>query len=267
MALFGGKSPAELTLTEAIRIGFKMVTQRNFMIPILVIGAILNVIVIVALVPIFVGIVVPSSGDSPLRGLAIVSGILGAVITAIVGGILLNLYGQVWATMASVGEAPTMQATFTRLGGRWMSILGAGLIAGLLTVAIILVGGIVGALLGTLGVLVILAAVVVGIYVGARLSLAGWLAADGAAAMEAVQTSWAMTQGRLLLIVGWGLAFAVVFGIVGSIIGAVLGFIPLVGEALTRAIVSAFGFGAGVSLYRKIRPPEAPSVPSLGPEE
>ncbi len=253
MALFAGKSPAQLTLTEAITIGFKMVTQVNFMIPILVIGAIINVIVIAAVVPIFVGILVPSSGDSPLGGIAIVGGILGGVITAIVGGILLNLYGQVWATMASVGEPPTMQATFARLGERWMSILGASLIAGLATMAIILVGGIVGALLGALGVLVILVAVVVGIYIGARLSLAGWLAADGAATMEAVQASWAMTQGRLLLIVGWGLAFAIVFGIVGAIIGAILGFIPLIGPALTQAIVSAFGFGAGVSLYRKIR--------------
>ena len=253
MALFDGKSPAEITLTEAIRIGFKMVLRPTFVIPVLVIGVIVNVIVIASLVPIFVRVMVPSSGDSALLGGAIVSGIVGGLIAGIVGGLLLNLYGQIWATMASAGEEPTMQAAFARVGQRWMSVLGAGGIVGVAVLGIMLVGGIVGALLGALWVLVVLAAAVVTIYVGARLSLAGWLAADGAAAMEAVQTSWAMTQGRLLLLIGWGFAFVIVFGIVGAILGAILGLIPLIGGALTQTAVSAFGFGAGVSLYRKIK--------------
>lgn len=253
MALFGGKSPDQLTLTEAITVGLKMVLQRNFVIPILVIGVVINLVVIGAIVPIIIRIAIPSSESSALLTGAIITSIIGAIIAGVIGGLLLNLYGQVWATMASVGDAPTMEAAFARVGERWMSILGAGLIAGLSTVGIFLLGGIVGAILGAAGLLVILAAVVIAIYVGARLSMAGWLAADGAAAMEAVQTSWAMTQGRLLLIVGWGFAFAIVFGIVGAVIGAVLGLIPFVGEAITQTAISAFGFGAGVSLYRKVR--------------
>ena len=92
------------------------------------------------------------------------------------------------------------------------------------------------------------------IYIGARLSMSGWLAADGAAAVDAVQTSsWAMTEGKLLLIIGWGFAFAFVFGIVGAVVGAILGIVPLIGPALAQTIISAFGFGAGVSLYRKVK--------------
>ena len=83
--------------------------------------------------------------------------------------------------------------------------------------------------------------------------MAGWLAADGTAAMEAVQTSWTMTQGKLLLIIGWGIAFAIVFGIVGAVVGAILGIIPFIGPALAQTISAAFGYGAGVSLYRRVK--------------
>lgn len=253
MAIFGGKSAHELTLSDAITTGFKMVLQPNFVIPILVIGVLVNVVVIAAIVPVVIGFMLPSSGGSPAAGGAIVSGLAAALIAGIVGGLLLNLYGQVWATMASVGDAPTMQAAFERVGERWMSILGAGVVSGVAVLAIMLVGGIVGAILGPLGVVVILIAVVAAIYVSARLSLSGWLAADGRAAMDAIQTSWTMTQGRLLLIIGWLIAFAIVFGIVGTIIGFILNFIPLIGPALSQTITAAFGFGAGVSLYRKIK--------------
>jgi hypothetical protein len=254
MTLFGGKTPAQLTLSDAIMTGFRMVTQVNFMIPILIIGLIVNAIVIVAILPIIVGLIVHgTSGDSAAIGGAIVSAIVGAIIGGIIGGLLLNLYGQVWATMASVGEAPTIQAAFARVGTRWMSILGAGLIAGFVGIGIMIVGGILGAILGAVGILVIVVAIVAAIYMGARLSQAGWLAADGAAAMEAVQTSWTMTEGKLLLIIGWGIAFAIVFGIVGAVVGAILGIIPFIGPALAQTISVAFGYGSGVSLYRKVK--------------
>ncbi len=253
MALFGGKTPAQLTLSDAIMTGFRMVTQVNFVIPILIIGVIVNAVVVAAVVPFILSIALPSSSNALVIGGALISGIVGALLAGIIGGVLLNLYGQVWATMASVGEAPTIEAAFGRVGTRWMSMLGAGIITGAITLAIFIVGGIVSALLGALGFLLLIVVAVVAIYIGARLSMSGWLAADGAAAMEAVQSSWAMTEGKLLLIIGWGVAFAIVFGIVGAIVGAILGIIPLIGPALAQTISAAFGFGAGVSLYRKVK--------------
>ena len=254
MALFGGKASSQLTLSDALMVGFRTVMQPNFIIPIIVIGAIVNVIVIAAIVPIVTSLVLGGvTGDATAIGGAVVASILGVVIATIVGGLILNLYGQVWATMASVGDAPTVKAAFEWVKVRWVGMLGAGLITGVITLGIMIVGGIVAAILGALGALVFIVAVVAAIYIGARLSMSGWLAADGAAAMDAVKASWALTQGKLLLIVGWGLAFAVVFGIIGAIISAVLGIVPVVGPALSQAIVSAFGFGAGVSLYRKVK--------------
>src|SRR3990172_1075671 len=175
MALFGGKTPPQLTLTDAITIGFGTVLQPNFVIPILVIGAVVNLIVIAALVPIVVGLVLGSDKDALVIGGTIVASILGAVIAGIVGGLLLNLYGQVWATMASVGEAPTMQGAFARVAERWMSILGAGLITGAISLGIIIVAGIVAALLGPLGALILLIAVIAAIYIAARLWMSGWV--------------------------------------------------------------------------------------------
>ncbi len=254
MALFRGKSSSQLTLSDALMVGFRTVLQPNFIIPIIVIGAIVNVIVIAAIVPIVTSLVLGgATGDATVIGGAIVASILGVVIAGIVGGLILNLYGQVWATMASVGDAPTVNAAFARVSERWVGMLGAGLITGAITLGIIIVGGIVAAILGALGALVLIVAVVAAIYIGARLSMSGWLAADGAAAMDAVKGSWELTRGKLLLVVGWGLAFAVVFGIIGTIISAILGIVPVVGPALSQAIVSAFGFGAGVSLYRKVK--------------
>lgn len=254
MALFGGKTPAQLTLSDAIMTGFRMVTFMNFVIPILVIGVIVNAIVITAILPILLAIVIPHGATDPtVLGGAIVASIIGAVLGGIVGGLILNLYGQVWATMASVGDAPTIEAAFARVGLRWISILGAGVIVGVVTVGILLVGGILAALLGPLGFVVLLAAAIAAIYMGARLSMAGWLAADGSAAMEAAQTSWTMTEGKLLLIIGWGLAFGIVFGIVGGILGSILGIIPFVGPALAQTVSVAFGYGGGVTLYRRVR--------------
>ncbi len=253
VALFGGKTPAQLTLTDAIMTGFRMVTQVNFVVPILVIGIVVNLVVIAAVVPVIVGLALPSASGGAVIGGAIVAGIVGALIAGIIGGLLLNLYGQVWATMASVGEAPTMQAAMAQVGVRWMSILGAGLIAGAISLGIILVGGIVGGLLGAIGILVILVAAVAGLYIGARLTMSGWLAAEGGGAMEAVRASWALTESKLLLVLGWGIAFAIVFGVIGAILGEILGNIPLIGPALAQTATAAFGFGAGVSLYRKVK--------------
>ena len=254
MALFGGKSSSQLTLSDALMVGFRTVMQPNFIIPIIVIGAIVNVIVIAAIVPIVTSLVLGgATGDTPGIGGAIVASILGAVIATIVGGLILNLYGQVWATMASVGDAPTVKDAFERVKVRWVGMLGAGIITGAITLGIMIVGGILAAILGALGALVLIVAVVAAVYIGARLSMSGWLAADGAAAMDAIKASWALTQGKLLLVVGWGFVFAVVFGIIGAIISTVLGIVPVVGPALSQAIVSAFGFGAGVSLYRKVK--------------
>jgi hypothetical protein len=192
MALYGGRPASDLTLTDAIMTGFRMATQLNFVLPILVIGVVVNAIVYAAFVPLLVDLI--AGGDSAdVFGGAVVAGFLGAIVAGVLGGIILNLYGQVWATMASVGEAPPIQAAFARVAVRWVSILGAGLIVAAASLGLFIVGGIiaaaVGSTVGALGFLMFLAVIAAAIYVGARLSLSGWMAADGAGAMDAVRAA------------------------------------------------------------------------------
>lgn len=255
MALYGGRPASELTLTDAIMTGFRMALQPNFVLPILVIGVVVNAIVYAAFVPLLVGLV--AGGDSAdMLGGAVVASIVGAIVAGVLGGIILNLYGQVWATMASVGEAPTIQAAFARVAERWVAILGAGIVVALASLGLFVAGGIVsaavGATVGPLGFLVFLAVIALAIYVGARLSLSGWLAADGAAAMDAVRGSWEVSASKVLLILGWGIVAGIVFGIVGGILGAVLGVIPLIGQPIATTIGTAFGYGSGVTIFRKV---------------
>lgn len=254
MGLYGGRPHAQLTVTDAIMTGFRMAMQPNFVIPILVIGVIVNAIVYAAFVPLIVGLVVgDTDATGILNGGLILSSLLGALIAGVIGGIVVNLYGQVWATMASVGEPPTMQAAFARVAERWVAILGAGIVVAVAGLGIFIIGAILAAALGAVGILLLLVAVVVAIFVGARLSLAGWLAADGSAAMDAVRGSWEMSASKVLLIIGWGLAAGIVFGIVGGILGAILGLIPLIGQPIAATIGAAFGYGSGVTIYRRVR--------------
>jgi hypothetical protein len=248
--LWGGKSASQLTLTDALMTGFRFLTKPNFILPILVIGVVVNLVVIAVFVPIILGIVL--TGETAFGG-AIVAAIVGGLIAAIVAGIVLNLYGLIWSVTASSGPEPTMQATFGLVGRRWINVLGAGVIVGVISLAMLLVIGIVAGLLGGIGLIVGLVGIVGAVYVGVRLSMASWLAADGTGAVESVQASWRLTQGKLLLIAGWGIVFAIVFGIIGTLLGFVLDLIPLIGPALTQTIGAAFGFGAGVSLYRRVK--------------
>ncbi|OGO53454.1 MAG: hypothetical protein A2V84_08445 [Chloroflexi bacterium RBG_16_70_13] len=272
MALYGGRPARELTLNDAIMTGFRMSIQVNFIVPILVIGVIINAIVYAAFVPLLVNLVVGDSSGSEVIGGEVIAGIVGALVAGLIGGVLLNLYGQVWATMASVGTAPTIQEAFARVALRWVAILGAGIIVAGVGLGFFIVGGILVALLGGIGFVLFLVAIVASIYIGARLSLAGWLAADGAAAMDAVRKSWEITASKVLMIIGWSIAAGIVFGIVGAILGTVLGIIPLVGTPLATAIGTAFGFGSGVTIYRKVTAevsaaaPGAPvpGAPSMG---
>ncbi|MBI2778067.1 MAG: hypothetical protein HYX57_12515 [Chloroflexi bacterium] len=267
MGLYGGRPASELTLTDAIMTGFRMALQLNFVIPILVIGVVINAVVYAAFVPLITSIALGNTNDVSALGGSFVAGILGAIIAGVIGGIILNLYGQMWATMASVGEAPSIQAAFARVGQRWVAILGAGIVVAVASLGLFIVGGLIsaalGAIVGALGLLGFIAAIVAAIYVGARLSLSGWMAADGAAAMDAVRGSWEVSSSRVLLILGWGLVAGIVFSIVGAVLGSILGIIPLIGQPIATTIGTAFGYGSGVTIFRKVT--SHPASPSMAP--
>ncbi|MEO7665287.1 MAG: hypothetical protein ABIV26_09190, partial [Candidatus Limnocylindrales bacterium] len=152
MGLYGGRPARDLTLSDAIMTGFRMATKVNFVIPILIIGVIVNVIVYSVFVPFLVGLVAGKTTDGTAIGGALPVGIISAVIAGSIGGVLLNLYGQVWATLASAGPEPTIQATFARISQRWTAILGAGIVVAAVGLGLFIVGGALAAALGSIGV-------------------------------------------------------------------------------------------------------------------
>ncbi|MBI3751699.1 MAG: hypothetical protein HY263_08625 [Chloroflexi bacterium] len=256
-ALFNNRPAASLTLGDAITTGFTIVSKPTFIVPVLVIGLVVNAVVSLLFTPVLKA-VTPASTSADLTGFdvsAFAGAIIGSVVFGIVGGVLLNLYGQIWAVSASSGPLPATNDVVTLIQQRWIGIIATGLVVGAITVGLLLVYVFVTILsfaaAGILGLLVMVAGLVGIAWVGAKLSMAGWLAAEGANVGDALNGSWRITQGNLLRIVGWGFAYGILFGIVSGVLGAVLGLIPILGPAIAQAIGSALGYGGGVTLYRR----------------
>lgn len=251
--LYQGRSGSQLTINDALVAGYRFLLNPNFTIPILVIGVVVNWIAVSLLVPAILGIVVGSQTDSVIAIGAIVGSIFGLVVTSVIGGVILNLYGQVWATMASEGEPPQIAVAFGRVSERWLNILGAGVIVAAVEIGALIVIGLLAAALGAVGAIVFLVGIVAMVYVAIRLSLSGWFAADGDGAIEAVRASWDATNRQMTTVIVWSIVIGVVVGIITFLAGIVLNLIPIIGQALTSTLGSAFGFGAGVTLFHRVK--------------
>lgn len=267
-ALFANRSPSTLTLGDAFSTAFSVITKPMFVVPLLVIGVIVNAVVDAAFGPMISQGVSPDGTLAPGDVQGMISGFLGAIAVGIIGGILINLYGQIWVVEASSGPLPTIDAVVNVAGRRWIGVIGTGIVVGLISLALIfglvIIGGLAVAALGEIGILVILALIVVFAWIAARLSMAGWLAAEGRSVSDSISGSWLITNGNLLRIIGWGIAYGVVFAIVSAIIGAVLSFVPYVGSGIAQTISLALGYGAGVTLFRRTQA-AAPAVPAAAP--
>lgn len=263
-ALHGNRSPGTFTLGDAITTGFSLVGKPTFIIPVLIVGVVVNVIVSAVVEPLIPATIAPGSAISSEQVAGILRGVFGSVILSIIGSILINLYGQIWAVEATSGPLPAVDRVVGLAAQRWLGILGTGVSVAVITIGIIVASFVVMALafaaLGNLGVLVFFAVIVFDIWVGARLSMAGWLAAEGHPIAASINGSWQITQGNLLRIIGWGIGYGIVFGIVGFAVGLILAFVPAVGPGIADTIQVALGYGAGVTLYRRTQAAARPPV-------
>ena len=129
---------------------------------------------------------------------------------------------------------------------------------GLATVAVIIVGIIVvvGAVITNAGgvtYLLFLALIVVVVYLLMRLGQAGWFAADGMGAIDAIKASWNRTPGHLMTIFFWGLGGIVVFNAMGWLISQITGPLPdNIGNAIGTGVGLVFTYASGSVLYRRI---------------
>jgi hypothetical protein len=271
-ALFNNRPAASLTLSDAITTGFTIVSKPTFIVPILVIGLVVNAVVTILFQPVLDAVAPSSTGDlSGVNAGALVGAVMGSLAIGIIGGVLLNLYGQIWAVAASSGPLPTMNDVIELMKARWVAIIATGIVVGgislVMLIVLVIVVGVAFAAAGALGFLVLVAGAVGAAWVGAKLSMAGWLAAEGANVGDAINGSWRITQNNLLRIIGWGLAYGILFGIVSGVLGAVLGLVPVLGPAIAQSVGSALGYGGGVTLYRRTQAAAAamgasPSMPA-----
>ena len=245
------KSEKRLGFGDYLTMGVRSLFAINFSVPVIGLGLVAGYVVELAL-----GDTIDQLAAGGTDG---VGTLLSAAGISIIASLVVGLYGLVYAVMASGSKtAPTVQQAFSRVGDRWVSILGAGILSllltvGVLVVGLVLVGGGAAALGGGPGVGLLLIFVFAYMYLQLRLGQAAWFAADGENALDALKVSWKRTEGHLWRIFGWSLGGAVIFGIIGAVLGLVVAFLPSgMSTGISTGIGLCLTYGSGVVLYRRI---------------
>jgi len=245
------KTEKRLGFGDYLTMGVRSLFAVNFSLPVIGLGLIAGYIVELA-----IGDTIDQLAAGGTDG---IGSVLSAAGVSIIASLVVGLYGLVYAVMASGSKtAPTVQQAFSKVGDRWVSILGAGVLSLLLTVGVLvlgllLVGGGAAALGGGPGVGLLLVFVFAYVYLQLRLGQASWFAADGESAVDALKVSWKKTEGHLWRIFGWSLGGGIVFGIIGFVLGLVVAFLPVgMSTGISTGISLCLTYGSGVVLYRRI---------------
>jgi hypothetical protein len=289
-ALFNGLPAAQLSLSTAFEVAFKVLTKPTFMVPLLGVSVAVNAFLEAFVVPgLLDAIGFTPTGRPTIEDL---NGLLGSFavifVVGIVGSLIVALYGQIWAAAASLGPFPTIDGTFELAARRWLSFLGAAIVSTLITLAVLAVLLVPSVLLISanpeIALLLGLAVIVPYLYVFSRISMITWLAADGHPIGASVRGSWQITKGGVPRIIGWSLATGLVIALISAGLSALLGRVPLVGSGIAQGIQLAMTYGAGVTLYRRTQaaamwpalpvpqpaasePPQAPPPPAPTPPD
>lgn len=262
--LFGSVQPRDLTLGTAIEVAFRSLAKPAFIVPLLVISVIVNAILELTLTPLVARSISLSPGGRPtIEDLnAFIAGAALSFVVTIIGSIIAAVYGTVWAVMASVGPFPTIGETLRLAGRRWPGVLGASLLVGLIMITLIVLAAIILVVLSqtsaavAFGVAVGL--VIVFLWLAARLYMTQWLAADGVGAVASLKGSWRITEGVVLRVVGWTLAYGFLFALLAGALGLVLGQVPYIGNGIGQGLTLALTTAAGVTLYRRTQASATP---------
>jgi len=253
MALTLGKKGKALGFGDYLSTGARSLFTPAFSLPIIVLGIAVSYIVKLTL-----GSVI-SSGVTEAGANDVIGKLLSALAIAFVTGLFINVYGQVFAVMATASaKMPTIGEAANMAVSRWLNVLATGLLGGLLTVGILLVG-FAASIAGTAqlgaqaGLGIISVSGFVYIYLMLRLGQAGWFAADGMGPVDALKSSWNKTVGNLWRIFGWSLGGAIVFGVIGAVLGNITQALPgEIGGPIDAAISLCFTYGSGAVMYRRV---------------
>jgi len=255
MSLLGAKKGKELGFSDFVSSAVRGLFMPYFSLPIILLGVAVGYATDLVLKPILVDGFENAGSIAAIAGpIATASGI------SIITGVFIAVYGQIYGALATSAKAstPTIGEAFALIGQRGLSVFAAGLLVTLATVGIIAVGlivGTAGAVLNAAGVTtgLFILLLVVFIYLSMRLGQAGWFAADGMGAIDAIKASWSRTQGHLLKILFWSLGGAVVFTAVLALVGLLTSSLPTgIGSSIGTGVGLVFTYASGAVLYRRI---------------
>ena len=256
MSLLGAKKGKELGFSDFVSSAVRGLFMPYFSLPIIVLGVAVGYATDLVLKPILV---------DGFENVGSIGAMAGPIATAsgisIITGIFIAVYGQIYGTLATSAKAgtPTIGEAFALIGQRGLSVFAAGLLVTLATVGIfivgliVVIGGAIAANAGGVTTGLFILFLVVFIYLSMRLGQAGWFAADGMGAIDAIKASWSRTQGHLLKILFWSLGGAIVFTAVGALVGLLTSSLPDgVGSSIGTGVGLVFTYASGSVLYRRI---------------
>ena len=255
MSLLNGKKGKDLSFSDFVSSAVRGLFMPYFSLPIILLGVAVGYATDLVLKPLLVtGFTQAGSIGAVVGPIATASGI------SIITGVFIAVYGQIYGALATSAKAgtPTIGEALALIGQRGLSVFAAGLLVTLATVGIIAVGlivGTAGAVLNAAGVTtgLFILLLVVFIYLSMRLGQAGWFAADGMGAIDAIKASWSRTQGHLLKILFWSLGGAVVFTAVLALVGLLTSSLPsAIGSSIGTGVGLVFTYASGSVLYRRI---------------
>ena len=256
MSLLGAKKGKELGFSDFVSSAVRGLFMPYFSLPIIVLGVAVGYATDLVLKPILV---------DGFENVGSIGAMAGPIATAsgisIITGIFIAVYGQIYGTLATSAKAgtPTIGEAFALIGQRGLSVFAAGLLVTLATVGIfivgliVVIGGAIAANAGGVTTGLFILFLVVFIYLSMRLGQAGWFAADGMGAIDAIKASWSRTQGHLLKILFWSLGGAIVFTAVGALVGLLTSSLPTaIGSSIGTGVGLVFTYASGAVLYRRI---------------
>jgi hypothetical protein len=256
MSLLNGKKGKDLGFSDFVSSAVRGLFMPYFSLPIIVLGVAVGYATDLVLKPLLVGGFENAGELGAAAGpIATASGI------SIITGIFIAVYGQIYGTLATNAKAgtPTIGEAFAVIGQRGLSVFAAGLLVTLATVGIfivgliVVIGGAIAANAGGVTTGLFILFLVVFIYLSMRLGQAGWFAADGMGAIDAVKASWSRTQGHLMKIFFWSLGGAVVFTAVLTLVGLLTSSLPTaIGSSIGTGVGLVFTYASGAVLYRRI---------------
>ena len=256
MSLLNGKKGKDLGFSDFVSSAVRGLFMPYFSLPIIVLGVAVGYATDLVLKPLLEG----GFADAGSIG-AIVAPIATAAGISIITGVFIAVYGQVYGILATSAKTgtPTIGEAFAVIGQRGLSVFAAGFLVTLATVGIFVVGLVVviraaiAANTGDVTTGLFILFFVVYLYLSMRLGQAGWFAADGMGAIDAIKASWSRTQGHLLKILFWSIGGAFVFTAIGALIGLLTSSLPDgIGSSIGTGVGLVFTYASGSVLYRRI---------------